>query len=106
MAKKDSSTIDDKRAPKKGAVKREGNPLERERSFVRQRSAVLRPPDQSEKQAAADGTQQGFANDEQDDNVPTADYKQKVAQYRSRQHQASESRKKPESSGKESNGTE
>lgn len=93
MVKKDSRASGDKKPAAKQTVKRESNPSERQRSFARERSAVLRPAEQSGAQAERESSQQSFATGEHENPDPSQGYKEKMSQYRQRQLRASKSAK-------------
>jgi hypothetical protein len=101
MTKKDSSANKARDARAKKDAITEGNPMERERSFARQRAAVLRPPGRQGAQTANDPREESFAIDAEDDSGPPGDYKEKHAQYRDRQHRASKSTERPQAGEKD-----
>jgi hypothetical protein len=101
MPKKDSRAVGDKQPPAKQAAKREANLLKRKRSFARERSSVLRPPEQPETNAVAEESEHSFAARDQENPAASQSYQEKIAKYHRRQLRASESQEIPESSSKE-----
>lgn len=87
MARKDSSENEARDARAKSAVKKEGNTLARKRSFVGQRAAILRSPDEADSPAGQASDDQGSGPGSEDDSSPPKDYNVKITDYHHRQRQ-------------------
>jgi hypothetical protein len=106
MPEEDSRAAPDKQPPAKQAAKREANLLKRRRSFARERSSVLRPPEQSESGAVPEESAHSFTTPDQEDSAATQSYKEKIAEYHQRLFRATDALETPESSSTESSETE